>query len=604
MGNMLSLSDGIDVNEDLQVDTACSTHLHLQLAKLLPYLSMCEIYSTIILLSSNYRCYFRNPTTLPLLKKLICYDFPLIFFISSSLDDKLLSAQQSLSPTYNINSFICNIYTNFAQTLKIKLKHNPYESWFNDYIKNEHRLDHNLASIVSCGGISGIKYYIKHIAQTKIISINKLYHVPGTITCHNGMHDGDVLVTYSTFQSLSTANVKIDPYNKPINIKKYFMKNAIRVYLRCFNIYGAIVRKKNRLYVCKFRSFLLDEIVPYYPSIHENHFFAGILETELFQQTKFADELKLFQAIFSTLISPHNPCKSNTKKHRKSCDRYSRLIIETIFALPKKRLLSKCYQSLCDSNGVLFRIVSRLNQHYMCCWSESEIQSNFCECINPTLPVGSMNLIAKITHKYQRILYRNFKYVETCMEVEFHSPYALYGIQNPNTKNREAFTHWCSNIQLLCKPAPMIKYKEIVFNEAYEIYATILIKIFRQNDFALQMRMLNELSMQCVQRRAVFIAFRMMKVSYKASQYAWNEEERHKNALDELNCIWKEKKCDLCGNISNGSKKHKICAGCMMVAYCNSKCQKIHWNKQHKYVCNIVWSLLYPPLKLAFFERK
>ena len=45
--------------------------------------------------------------------------------------------------------------------------------------------------------------------------------------------------------------------------------------------------------------------------------------------------------------------------------------------------------------------------------------------------------------------------------------------------------------------------------------------------------------------------------------------------------------CANCGGVAEGSVSLKACNSCMLVKYCNVKCQKNHWSK-HKKVCKQV----------------
>ena len=38
------------------------------------------------------------------------------------------------------------------------------------------------------------------------------------------------------------------------------------------------------------------------------------------------------------------------------------------------------------------------------------------------------------------------------------------------------------------------------------------------------------------------------------------------------------------------SKVLKACSGCMKVGYCSKKCQKIDWNKRHRFKCDRSWN--------------
>eukprot|EP01084_Bolivina_argentea_P278759 476369_1 len=41
-----------------------------------------------------------------------------------------------------------------------------------------------------------------------------------------------------------------------------------------------------------------------------------------------------------------------------------------------------------------------------------------------------------------------------------------------------------------------------------------------------------------------------------------------------------------CSNCGNDKQRFRACMGCCQVYYCNRKCQKQHWNKVHRNICN------------------
>ena len=60
-----------------------------------------------------------------------------------------------------------------------------------------------------------------------------------------------------------------------------------------------------------------------------------------------------------------------------------------------------------------------------------------------------------------------------------------------------------------------------------------------------------------------------------------------------LRKLWSKLRCNNCGsNKCNNetSKVLKACIGCMKVGYCSKKCQKIDWNKRHRFTCDRSWN--------------
>ena len=61
-----------------------------------------------------------------------------------------------------------------------------------------------------------------------------------------------------------------------------------------------------------------------------------------------------------------------------------------------------------------------------------------------------------------------------------------------------------------------------------------------------------------------------------------------------LKCDIMNIKCGCCGNHSyliskESSDKLKVCAGCHVVYYCDTRCQKLHWNNVHREQCSRIW---------------
>eukprot|EP01084_Bolivina_argentea_P037858 70002_1 len=102
---------------------------------------------------------------------------------------------------------------------------------------------------------------------------------------------------------------------------------------------------------------------------------------------------------------------------------------------------------------------------------------------------------------------------------------------------------------------------------------------------------LKELSQSCYLNRQYLIGFKVLKYAYKLS---------NKYILPSFVTrgywIWtqKFKRCIAMMTCGNGKCKDNLesigilqaCCGCMRVAYCSRKCQKIDWKIKHKYQCD------------------
>eukprot|EP01084_Bolivina_argentea_P290231 498484_1 len=425
--------------------------------KALECLSINCIYSKFICLSKTNRDYFRDPSNLNLLTKLIGYDFPLLFMLSSSFEDKLRSSS-------NINMLIKQLYTNFAQTVHGYSSNSKFGNRLSDDNKTDQVLKRNLLSIIQCGGILGIKYYINHISKTKNIPIECLYIMPIFITLHKppqGVRAPVGGINIDTFQKLSQNELKSsskNPYNKPIHIEKWFVQSAFSTYLRLFDVDGSIINADNKTnYVKQFRLFLIHKMLSYHPwaTNYKNDCLWGILETELVNIDQFDDALLLFKLLFQKIFKQNQICvpvkNSRNRMERHSCMVVEEEIIKTLICLPNKKSLQQCYDCLFDESSVLFNIVSEFNKHLILCWGAAEGKEDF-EWIGGGERIEiNTDMGEKIIKRYSEILYQNFhpSNREIGIKYTFDSDYVntMFGVPMPQTRNKEARMRWISMVQ-------------------------------------------------------------------------------------------------------------------------------------------------------------
>merc|ERR1712129_66122 len=46
----------------------------------------------------------------------------------------------------------------------------------------------------------------------------------------------------------------------------------------------------------------------------------------------------------------------------------------------------------------------------------------------------------------------------------------------------------------------------------------------------------------------------------------------------------------MCNNCGASMIKLHSCSGCMKLFYCSKKCQKLHWNLDHRLKCDGIWT--------------
>eukprot|EP01084_Bolivina_argentea_P266859 452804_1 len=223
------------------------------------YLSIHCIYSSFISVSSSSRKYFEKMSNLSLLKQLICYDFPLIFLIDTTLNDRLKRHQ--LSSSLNVNSLISIIYTNISALSISRTLYDPYLTLYGSY---ENILDinfsKNLTMAMRCGGILGIRHYIKRISKIKNIPIKNLYRVRQLIPIGPNI-ELKVLRWKYLIPEIAKAIVKASNGNRrPYHITDIWMYNAFEVYLNHFAKDGMMIDQGQKVYLEQFQRFMVNHI--------------------------------------------------------------------------------------------------------------------------------------------------------------------------------------------------------------------------------------------------------------------------------------------------------------------------------------------------------
>eukprot|EP01084_Bolivina_argentea_P266860 452805_1 len=370
------------------------------------YLSIHCIYSSFISVSSSSRKYFEKMSNLSLLKQLICYDFPLIFLIDTTLNDRLKRHQ--LSSSLNVNSLISIIYTNIsALSISRTLLYGSDENLL------DINFSKNLTMAMRCGGILGIRHYIKRISKIKNIPIKNLYRVQQLIPIGPNL-ELKVLRWKYLIPEIAKAIVKASNGNRrPYHITDIWMYNAFEVYLNHFAKDGMMIDQPQKVYLEHFQRFMVNHISLF---LRSNKFYISdtlkvILQTDLMNEF---DGLFLFKNLFCRLFSQDGSCiKYATSEHSevfdqncmRDCEWIERIPIEAILSISNKKMVLKCYEQLCDNNSEIVNILCVLNTHLILCWRNRN--SNVTRSIQLNIQCVDVDLAQKVIQKYEAILYRN-----------------------------------------------------------------------------------------------------------------------------------------------------------------------------------------------------
>eukprot|EP01084_Bolivina_argentea_P232031 391164_1 len=118
---------------------------------------------------------------------------------------------------------------------------------------------------------------------------------------------------------------------------------------------------------------------------------------------------------------------------------------------------------------------------------------------------------------------------------------------------------------------------------------------------------LEGLSQSCYMTKQYLIGFKVLKYAYKlsnnyilpsfATTRYWIWKQKFKQHIGAMKCG--NIKCrfdlELVGRL-------RACCGCMNIAYCCRRCQKIDWKQKHNYLCDRSWNNMYSLIKYTIFD--
>eukprot|EP01084_Bolivina_argentea_P018577 34545_1 len=170
-------------------------------------------------------------------------------------------------------------------------------------------------------------------------------------------------------------------------------------------------------------------------------------------------------------------------------------------------------------------------------------------------------------------------------ESQKHNKYGDYWIE---TQRNQTLNQYCS---MMCHNPDYVKWEKHYF----------VIRICTADDLKHRVENINLLIKLCGTEKEYWMALKLARMSFQlANGYMKhkmvakirNQKYHFKRKLRKIKCI-------ICGNV----RIRKICSGCMKVNYCSKKCQKCHWNNDHRNSCNRLWNQLYHVLKISLFDR-
>eukprot|EP01084_Bolivina_argentea_P293437 504666_1 len=423
------------------------------------YLSLREFLSSLTAVATHFYLYPKKSCNVSVLKQLICYDFPLIFTLCPRLIHQMESSKS------NIHLLISKIYNNIHHTVKIpeiaKVHYSFQQGLLTETEMHDVKLLNNLYSAVCCGGICGLKYYIKLISEIKQTSIANLYFCPTTKPIEDSKpHDlknGILSISVPTIKHVNDIHIcqqfPTDKRNTCLLQLKY-IKKIFEVYLGLFDINGIVHSHYSKNYVDQFYNFLLKEAAPFYSTIHDENTLSGILEIALIQ-----NKFHLFDICISSLFHIYKRCEpilhvTTDDINYHPCSEFEHIIFRTIIQLSDKDILQICYDKLDDPNWHLCKIISKLNAHSMTCYeATNDIGIQFgplgvsAECIDKSLA-------RKIAIKYEKLLPYMLKYMSQntdgrYVDIDFLENWSYYGIPTPLSSNGAACFEWRKSMRLL-----------------------------------------------------------------------------------------------------------------------------------------------------------
>eukprot|EP01084_Bolivina_argentea_P150060 262048_1 len=161
-------------------------------------------------------------------------------------------------------------------------------------------------------------------------------------------------------------------------------------------------------------------------------------------------------------------------------------------------------------------------------------------------------------------------------------------------------SNWCKKLDLIYYGrAKLLKdegnMKELLRLKAYDAELRAFTRRFKY--IGLNVTITKELIYRCYYNEQYMFGLKILKYTYQLNQNKklnWFqgtmymcERKRFKNKIMKMKCS----NCQMIGF------KVKTCAGCLKVAYCSKKCQKISWKKKHKYECQKLWNYVYSMFK-------